>query len=1004
MSENTVTMSNTKTIAKNTGWYSVENIVSMLVNMVTSIAIARTLGPTKTGYLVYVTYIASLASNLGSLGIPAATRKYMAEFLGMGDKATARLIYFRTFLLQVGLASAATVGIVVWVLQDANAQYRLAAILIALSIWPSMVNAVPAQANSATEDLSTNVPGSISSAFSYLLAILATVIFHWGVTGIGAALLLMRSVDFLVRLFPTTARITSWAKAQVLPAGVRRRMISYAWQSVATMLLALIVWERCEVILLKHLCADIRQVAFYSIAFSAGNYFLLSATIFGNAASTTIFAQFGRDKSRLPQLASTSFRYLVLTSFPLHFIATGLAVPALLLFYGNQYRGAEAVVLIAPLLCMPKAFLAPIQGLLQSIERQNYIIFTTILAGAVDIGVAWALIPAHGAVGACIGSGVAQITAVGIMWAIGMRMVHVKLPWLLTAKVTAISIVAAFCAYFIAAPLPPLWGILIGGAVSVLLFLVLTYALRVLEPEDRERVAILSRMMPRSLAGPTERLLSMLIRPARNQEQGRSSLEMSWSMASPTGYSAPPIPAGQPIGIGIATSGHETGESQLPQRRFQGPAGINNQRPSAENGSLGRSLALAAFQRSFSIMAGQRVDYPKEHWKWLIEHLKMKPIRVDACLRGGDCGVSVKVMSRVRGDILYGSRPIAEWPHVKLLREFDRIGERIWDPGLFEQTDYYKNAAANIEVFGNYFDAVAPDQIHWSARRFVSSCFPGRAKGILDSVPARPPEPHEHIAVRPIRHSSCFQVVEGHHRLSALYVQGIERISAVILKPPVTTPLQDLLLEVQWLKGRRELYQPIDSPEVRDWTLVRRCSDRAAMMRALLSAEGVIPAGGQSYLDVACSYGWFVREMASAGFRAEGVEADPTALSIGQVMYGLKEEQLHVADAVNFLRSHDREYDVVSCFSLAHHFLLRRRNATAEELLRLLDSRTRRVLFFDMGEEHEYGTLKGWNPDFIQQWLKENTTFSRIVPLGKDQDGVPPNVGAFGRTLFACIR
>jgi O-antigen/teichoic acid export membrane protein len=505
-------MSNTKTIAKNTGWYSVENIVSAVVTVITSVAIARTLGPTKTGYIIYVSYVASVVSNLGSLGIPAATRKYMAEFIGMGDKGTARLIFFRTLALQAGLASLATLAIVLWVFQDANAQFRLAAVLIALSIWPSMVNFVPAQANSATENLATNVPGSIVSAVVYLLTILAAVIFHWGVTGIGAALLLMRSVDFLVRFFPTTSRITEWNTTDLLPDGLRRRMVAYAWQSVATMLLALIVWERCEVLLLKALCSDIRQVAFYSVAFSLGNYLLLSSTIFGAAASTTIFVQLGRDKSKMPQLMAASFRYLVLTSIPIHFIAVALAVPALLLLYGTRYAGAAMVVTIAPLLCMPKAFLAPIQSLLQSTERQSYVILATVLAGVVDIGVAWALIPAHGAVGACIGSGAAQITAVGLMWAVGIYLYKLKLPWVFLAKVASISTIAALSAHFIAVGMAPLWGIMFGGSASLVILFGLFYLLRVLEPEDQVRFSLLTRSMPKSLGGPVENIISLMVR------------------------------------------------------------------------------------------------------------------------------------------------------------------------------------------------------------------------------------------------------------------------------------------------------------------------------------------------------------------------------------------------------------------------------------------------------------------------------------------------------------
>jgi 2-polyprenyl-3-methyl-5-hydroxy-6-metoxy-1,4-benzoquinol methylase len=124
-------------------------------------------------------------------------------------------------------------------------------------------------------------------------------------------------------------------------------------------------------------------------------------------------------------------------------------------------------------------------------------------------------------------------------------------------------------------------------------------------------------------------------------------------------------------------------------------------------------------------------------------------------------------------------------------------------------------------------------------------------------------------------------------------------------------------------------------------------------MTEFLRAEGLMPPASASYLDVASSFGWFVSEMAKLGFRAEGVERDPSAVEVGMVMYGLRPEQAHRADAVTFLRSLQDRYDVTSCFSLAHHYLLNRMNVSAEELLRLLDSATRRVMFFDMGQSHE---------------------------------------------------
>ncbi|MGA2276904.1 MAG: oligosaccharide flippase family protein, partial [Terracidiphilus sp.] len=303
-------MTNTKTIARNAGWFGIENIINAIVGLVSSIAINRYLGPDKNGYLIYISQIAAMVSGLGGLGIPATTRKYMAEFIGSGDRGTARYIYWRTLLLQTILATLATGGFLLWVLRDASANYKLAAALLVLSMWPAMINSISAQANVATEDFSKNLPASILSAFTYLIAIAATVVLHWGVTGVGAALICMRSVDFLVRLFPTVRRVHAWETTHAHPLDLRRRMMGFAAQSVASMAAAMIVWGRSEVLLLKNLYPDIRQVSYYSVAFTMAEQLLLVATIFGAAAGATIFAQYGRDQSKLPDITASTLRYI----------------------------------------------------------------------------------------------------------------------------------------------------------------------------------------------------------------------------------------------------------------------------------------------------------------------------------------------------------------------------------------------------------------------------------------------------------------------------------------------------------------------------------------------------------------------------------------------------------------------------------------------------------------------------------------------------------------------
>ena len=412
--------------------------------------------------------------------------------------------------------------------------------------------------------------------------------------------------------------------------------------------------------------------------------------------------------------------------------------------------------------------------------------------------------------------------------------------------------------------------------------------------------------------------------------------------------------------------------------------------------------------RSCPTPVRRRISSAKKTCVKLATKTRLRSIRVDACLLGGDNGVPASTFARAADDIRRASRPIAEWPHVRLLRDYDRIGERLWEPGVVEQTDYYRNAVLSIEICGRYFDAVAPDQVVNGARCFVD-CYRGQGSSLpLQAGQSDEQGENEYIAVHPIEGSACYQVHDGHHRLAIAYMKGIREVKGLILQPPVTTPVQDLLLDVLWLKGRRELYQPIDSPEVASWVLVRRCSDRLEKMKALLRAEGLMPPVSRSYLDIASSYGWFVSEMQKEGFRAEGVERDPTAISIGKVMYGLKADQMHRSDCVALLRTLQDRYDVTSCFSLMHHYLLNRLNASAEDLLRLLDSATRCVMFFDMGQGHEEffsgDAYEGWDADQIHRWLETNTTFKRIVRLGEDEDAVPPFQNSYGRMLFACMR
>jgi hypothetical protein len=250
-------------------------------------------------------------------------------------------------------------------------------------------------------------------------------------------------------------------------------------------------------------------------------------------------------------------------------------------------------------------------------------------------------------------------------------------------------------------------------------------------------------------------------------------------------------------------------------------------------------------------------------------------------------------------------------------------------------------------------------------------------------------------------------LIDGHHRAAHAHARGLSTLSVVIHGASVFTPLQTMLANVLWVQPRHELYQPVTSPEIDTWTLVRRCTDRFARVIQFLREHGYLALAAKTSLDVGSGFGWFVSEMGRERFEAHGIEQDPTAVAVGKLVYPLNRCQLHIGDATYFLTRCGRQFDVVSCLSLLHHFVLGRCALTAEQFIHLIDQATRSVLFLETGQGHEEWfrhSLREWSPDYIEAWLRRHSSFRKIFRLEIDADNVGHYRNNFGRTLFACLR
>ena len=410
--------------------------------------------------------------------------------------------------------------------------------------------------------------------------------------------------------------------------------------------------------------------------------------------------------------------------------------------------------------------------------------------------------------------------------------------------------------------------------------------------------------------------------------------------------------------------------------------------------------------------------------------LALDPVRFDpprdaevpvaTLLVGSQAGKPLEAWIERTGEHARASVPLVASPYVDLLKRVREDPRRIDDDGFLRGTGYYRMARHCMEHTGKWFGAKQEPGLLERMRAFARMLpeLAGSGGPEMASLGGEPMVGRtargEPVRVYALRDSGCHEIVDGHHRAALAAISGLASLPATVLGEKWSY-LQRLVLQGVQTRGRKELYQPVTAPEFDGtWKLVRRCADRFAMMERFLRERG-IEGKGRSSLDLASSYGWFVKAFSELGFDAHGVERDAIAVRVGLAAYRLDPAAIEIASIERFLADPGRRYDVVLFLSILHHFVIgrestrvlrRRGDGAARELFAQVDHACGRVLFFDTGEEHETwmaDKLPGWSPDFIEGWLRRHGTFDEIVRLGVDRD-VETFPGNYARTLFACVR
>src|ERR1700730_1974217 len=383
--------------------------------------------------------------------------------------------------------------------------------------------------------------------------------------------------------------------------------------------------------------------------------------------------------------------------------------------------------------------------------------------------------------------------------------------------------------------------------------------------------------------------------------------------------------------------------------------------------------------------------------------VKVRRIPLTKLLLGGESNWRAKRYAYATGELIRPSIPVSNGPHAEFLKKYAVYGPKIFEEPIFSKTAYFRNARDSITVFGEYFPYCwLPEHIEICAKKFVLQY---EDKDVTDLPSAGHAPTGENIRVFTVKESDCYELDEGNHRAAFAAMRGDESILADVLDIPDYTPLQEMILRVEWQSGEREIYQPLRLPEIQQtWKLLRKSLDRLEKIVRFLEVHNLIAERAGKVMDVGAYYGWFVSEFLKLGYDAYGIERDRSAIGVGDIVYGNVAKRIHWDDAGVALRQSSERYGVICCLSILHHYILRNSRMSATEFLSLLDLRTEKVLFLEMGEEHEAWfsrSLTGWNKDTIKKWVLDNSKFKKAYELGRDDDSVGRYRGNFGRMLFA---
>ena len=406
-----------------------------------------------------------------------------------------------------------TIGLIL-VFTFVDPAYRYAAILLVATMLPQMLSFIPSMANVGAEKVAANTRGAFAGTLTYVLLVAVSLFLGWDLPGIASAVFLSRAVELAAKLIPVLGWIRKMPAAD-LPAPVKRRMLSFSGQNMILLMVNVVVWDRSDMVFLRVLQTDTRQLAFFSVAFSIIEKLFLAPQIFAAGVGVSQFSEYGRDRQRLLSMTTTAAKYVYLCGLPMLAGAAAIGQPLIGTLYGPRYLPMARVFQVMAIFAIPRLVILPAYNLLLATENQKPLVIWNCVCGVADVLLDLTLIPLFGAFGAAAANGIAQsLAAVGV-WVIVGRRFSIRLDTAFFTKLTAVCAAMAAIVLLLVSMLHSWPAVAAGTAAGIAAFVLGLRFASVLAAEDRERLLTLEPQLPARIRNLFHEFVMFIVPPPR---------------------------------------------------------------------------------------------------------------------------------------------------------------------------------------------------------------------------------------------------------------------------------------------------------------------------------------------------------------------------------------------------------------------------------------------------------------------------------------------------------